>query len=76
MRRKTLDRIAPDNPVVLFAWTGHESILNSAALRLIGYSDTSNFAGGVLERDKENKLTGLIKEYGESQYGAAWLNGY
>ena len=67
VRRKALDSIAPDNPVILFAWTGHGSILNSAALRLIGYNDKTSFIGGLVERDKEGKLSGLIEEYGEFQ---------
>ena len=67
VRRKALDSIAPDNPVILYAWTGHESILNSAALKLIGYNDETRFIGGLLEQDDEGKLTGLIEEYGEFQ---------
>ena len=67
VRRKTLDSIAPNNPVILYAWTGHGSILNSAALRLIGYSEGTDFIGGLVDRDEKGKLSGLLQEYGEFQ---------
>lgn len=67
VRRNALDSIAPYNPVILSAWTGHGSILNSAALRLIGYNEKTRFTGGLVERDEEGRLSGLLEEYGEFQ---------
>ena len=37
--RLTLDPIAPDNPVVLTAWTGHGTLFNTPALRLLKVRD-------------------------------------
>lgn len=62
-RRKGLDSVSPNHPVMLSAWTGHGTICNSAALKLLGYTEETNFAGGRLERDAENRLTGLLEEY-------------
>ncbi len=62
-RRMALDRIAPNHPVELQAWSGHGVILNSAALALAGFNDsTPDPLGGWFERS-QGKLTGLANEY-------------
>ena len=33
--RATLDKLAPRHPVMLSCWTGHASILNSSALKML-----------------------------------------
>jgi predicted amidohydrolase YtcJ len=62
-RRKGLDSVSPNHPVMLSAWTGHGTICNSAALKLLGYTEQTHFAGGRLERGADNRLTGLLEEY-------------
>lgn len=37
--RTALDQLAPDNPVVLWDWTGHASLLNTPALKKLGIRD-------------------------------------
>jgi predicted amidohydrolase YtcJ len=66
--RFTLDRIAPENPVLLSAWHGHSYIVNSAAMRLLGISEEeTDPIGGTFERVTGTKrVTGKYFEY------AAW----
>lgn len=62
-RRKALDSIAPDNPVILSAWTGHGKICNSAALQLLGFDENTSFVAGKLQKDEAGRLNGIIDEY-------------
>jgi predicted amidohydrolase YtcJ len=58
-----LDRVAPDNPVVLDRKDGHSAWLNSAALRALDITDkTPDPPGGVIERDAHGAPTGLLRE--------------
>ncbi len=60
-----LDAIAPNNPVVLHRKDGHSVWVNSAALRAASppiTRDTSDPAGGVIERDASGEPTGLLRE--------------
>lgn len=67
-RRRTLDSVTPDHPVILMAWTGHGVILNSAALRLLHVTENEpDPLGGHYERDASGRLTGLLTEY------AGWI---
>ena len=62
--RVTLDRAAPRHPVMLGTSTGHNLILNSAALRAAGISDsTRDPAGGWYGRDRNNYVNGGLNEY-------------
>jgi predicted amidohydrolase YtcJ len=69
VRRKALDSIAPQHPVMLSAWTGHGKIMNSAALKFFGFGEQKEFLGGRLEKDADQKLTGLVEEYASYQVG-------
>ena len=69
-RRKLLDSIAPNHPVILYAWSGHGKILNSAALSWLGIDEQTNFAGGRLEKDEMGKLTGFLEEYAGYRVGS------
>ncbi len=63
-RRVALDRVAPDHPVVLRAWTGHGMVFNSAALAVVGASDSvRDPLGGRFGRDAGGRLDGLVEEY-------------
>jgi len=58
-----LDKIAPDNPILLFDISGHSGWANSAALRLAGIGrDTPDPDGGIIERDAKGEPTGLLRE--------------
>lgn len=64
VNRETLDEVAPNNPVILETFTGHASIVNSAALARIGIrEDQPDPVGGRFERSPDGRLTGVIREY-------------
>ncbi len=61
--RESLDRAAPDHPVVLHSKDGHLLLVNSRALALSGIGeDTPDPPGGEIGRDAGGHLTGLFKE--------------
>jgi predicted amidohydrolase YtcJ len=53
--RWDLDKVAPNNPVILGRADGHGSVANSAALKLAGIDKTTpNPFGGEISKDKQN----------------------
>ncbi len=61
--RRELDEAAPENPVFIVSDTGHQAVVNSAALGLAGVADdTPDPPGGEIERDAEGRATGLLYE--------------
>ncbi len=59
--RHDLDRIAPDNPVLLSRADGHASIANSAALRAAGVTGaTPSPPGGAINLDADGEPTGML----------------
>ncbi|GBD10447.1 N-substituted formamide deformylase [bacterium HR23] len=59
--RHDLDAVAPHHPVRLVHRSGHASVLNTLALRLVGlsrYADDPPL--GLVERDTEGEPTGLL----------------
>jgi predicted amidohydrolase YtcJ len=66
--RADLDRVAPDNPVVLRRASGHSSWLNSKALALSGITkDTPNPKAGEIQKDpKTGEPTGILLETAQS----------
>lgn len=61
--RRALDAVTGDRPVALSSADYHSLWVNSAALRLVGFDrDTTDPAGGRLERDADGELTGVIRE--------------
>jgi predicted amidohydrolase YtcJ len=66
-----LDRIAPDNPVVLQA-VYIRSYLNSAALKAAGIdSGTPDPRGGRIEKDAGGRPTGIVRDAGGVAFVAA-----
>ena len=66
-----LDRIAPNNPVVLQAVYIH-SYLNTAALKAAKIDETTpDPRGGKIEKDASGKLTGVIRGAGGVAFVAA-----
>ena len=61
--RKMLDKVSPDNPVVLRDISGHSTWANSLALKISGITgDTPNPKGGIIERDRDGNPTGVLRE--------------
>jgi predicted amidohydrolase YtcJ len=62
--RASLDLVAPNHPVVLTTFTGHASILNSAALLKLGIGENEpDPLGGRYERSQDGRLSGVLREY-------------
>jgi hypothetical protein len=61
--RKTLDRVAPAHPVLLWRCDLHLAAANSTALSLAGITaDTSDPPEGRIERDTSGEPTGILRE--------------
>ena len=62
--REILDRVAPENPVILSRTDGHSVWVNSLVLNLSGISkDTPDPPGGTIVRNKRTgEPTGILKE--------------
>ena len=60
---ETLNKISPDNPVILGHASGHAAFWNDAALEIAGVNDnTLDPEGGTIVRDSTGKATGLMRE--------------
>lgn len=58
--RKTLDSLAPNNPVELQIWWGHGIVVNKKALEASGYTDDDKDpVGGWFVRNSSNKISSL-----------------
>lgn len=73
-----LDKVSPDNPVLLVHASGHSVYVNAAALKLAGITpSTPNPTGGDIVKDRSGKLVGVLEERAQGLAGAAyegWLN--
>ena len=59
----SLDKISPNNPVILTHASGHASFANARALELSNITrDTANPSGGEILKDKAGNPTGLLRE--------------
>lgn len=65
--KEDLDKVSPDNPVVITRVDGHSSWVNSLALKQSGITkDTKDPFGGEVARDaKTGEPTGILKESAE-----------
>ncbi|MDB5213988.1 MAG: Exoenzyme regulatory protein AepA precursor [Myxococcaceae bacterium] len=65
--RFALDTVSPDHPVALFAWTGHGTWLNTAAMTALGIAEQEpDPFGGHYDRVAGSAvLTGKAHEYAE-----------
>src|SRR4051794_27644347 len=69
---ESLDKVSPDNPVVLTHASGHASFANGRALREAGIGkDTRNPSGGEILKDKNANPTGLLRERAAGLLGRA-----
>ena len=59
----SLDKVSPNNPVILTHASGHASFANAKAMELSGVNkDTPNPNGGEILKDKNGNPTGLMRE--------------
>jgi predicted amidohydrolase YtcJ len=59
--RADLDKLAPNNPLILQRADGHASVVNSAALNLAGITKTTaNPFGGEISKDKGGEPNGML----------------
>jgi len=59
--RQDLDRVAPDNPILLRRADGHGAVVNSAALKIAGIDRNSqNPFGGEISKDKTGEPNGML----------------
>jgi predicted amidohydrolase YtcJ len=73
----SLDKVSPDNPVLLTHASGHAVFANSRAMEAAGLTrDTPNPAGGEILKDPHGNPTGLLRETAQSIVNRAhdtWL---
>jgi predicted amidohydrolase YtcJ len=61
--RADLDAAVPDRPAVLYHTSLHACVLNSAALREVGFADGQpDPPGGAFGRDEQGRLDGVVFE--------------
>lgn len=64
--RAALDKVAPNHPVLLWGWTGHDVFVNTTAIRALHINeDVRNPIGGRYIRDVAGRLTGHFDDYAE-----------
>jgi predicted amidohydrolase YtcJ len=72
-----LDKVSPDNPVLLTHASGHSSYINAKAMQLAGITEkTSNPPGGDIVKDPAGKIIGVLEERAQSLVGkpyTEWL---
>lgn len=61
--RDWIDKITPENPVLVDRYDGHMALANSLALHLAGITrDAPDPPGGTIARDSTGEPTGLLKD--------------
>lgn len=61
--RKWIDKGTKDNPVLVMRLDWHMALANSAALKYAGIDkNTPDVEGGVIEKDEDGNLTGILKD--------------
>ena len=58
--KDTLDRLFPNTPVFMERVDGHAALVNQKALDLAGITAQTPISGGVITRDAQGRLTGLL----------------
>jgi len=74
----SLDKVSPDNPVLLTHASGHAAFVNAKAMEAARLTrDTPNPSGGEILKDKDGNPTGLLRETAQGLVGRArnqWLS--
>src|SRR5437588_10139755 len=64
--RWDLDKVSPNNPVILGRADGHGAVVNSAALKLAGIDrNTPNPFGGEISKDKNGEPNGMLLDHAQ-----------
>lgn len=72
---ETLDKVSPDNPVLLTHASGHSSYVNRIALDLAGITPaTVNPPGGDIVKDKSGRLVGVLEERAQALVGEVYAD--
>jgi predicted amidohydrolase YtcJ len=73
----SLDKVSPNNPVLLTHASGHATFVNGKAMEAAGITrDTKNPSGGEILKDQQGNPTGLLRERASglaAQAQSAWL---
>jgi hypothetical protein len=70
-----LDKVSPDNPVLLTHASGHSGYVNGMALQLSGITEkTPNPPGGDIVKDPSGRLVGVLEETAQSLVGRTYNN--
>lgn len=64
--RYELDRVSPDNPVLLNHTSGHFCVVNTAAMRLARVGETAVPVGGVVALGDDGQPNGLLEEQAQT----------
>jgi predicted amidohydrolase YtcJ len=65
--RLDLDRVSPNNPVILGRADGHGAVVNSAALKIAGIDrSTPNPFGGEISKDASGEPNGMLLDHAQS----------
>ena len=68
----SLDKVSPNNPVILTHASGHATFVNGKALELAGVTPkTPNPSGGEILKDSKGNPTGLLRERASGVIGHA-----
>ena len=68
----SLDKVSPDNPVMLTHASGHAAFVNARAMQEAGITrDTKNPSGGEVLKDRQGNPTGLLRERAQGLAGQA-----
>ncbi len=68
----SLDKVSPNNPVILTHASGHAAFVNGKALDLAGVNrQTPNPSGGEILKDAKGAPTGLLRERAQGVVGPA-----
>ena len=69
---ESLDKVSPNNPVLLTHASGHATFVNGKAMEAAGITrDTPNPQGGEILKDKAGNPTGLLRERASGLAGNA-----
>ena len=73
-----LDKVSPNNPVILTHASGHSVYVNAKALEFAGITtSTNNPSGGDIVKDKNGVIVGVLEETAQQLAGRAygmWVN--
>lgn len=68
-----LDKVSPNNPVLLSHASGHSSYVNAKAMELAGITNkTPNPTGGEIVQDKKGRIVGVLAETAQALVNKAY----